>query len=164
MGKKKNIELSENQLDSIKTEILQCKTNIEDNILTIGKLLLKVKAELGHGYFMEWVENAVEFKRTTANNYMKVVKEFSNYQTYGNLGQSKIFALLDVKKDDRENFINTTYEIDGEEKTVQEMSVRELNQVIKEYKDSNKKQKKDNQQEEETIETPTSLIIHEDVS
>ena len=47
MGKKKTIELSENQLDSIKLEILECKSNMEDNILTIGNLLLKVKSALG---------------------------------------------------------------------------------------------------------------------
>jgi len=161
MGKKKTIELSENQLDSIKSEILECKSNMEDNILTIGNLLLKVKSALGHGYFGEWLENEVEFTQRSANRFMKTATEFSNSPTLSNLGKSKMFALLDIKKYDREDFINATYEIDGEEKTVQEMSVRELNQVIKEYKQANKKTKKDDQ---EDIQTPTDLIIQEDIS
>lgn len=131
MGKKKTIELSENQLDSIKSEILECKSNMEDNILTIGNLLLKVKSALGHGYFGEWLESEVEFSATSAKRFMRIAKEFSNNPNLINLGKSKLFALLDVENNDRENFINLTYEIDGEEKTVQEMSVRQLNQVIK---------------------------------
>lgn len=129
MAKKKTIELSENQLDSIKSEILQCKSNMEDNILTIGTLLLKVKSALGHGYFGEWLENEVEFTQRSAQKFMKISKEFSNTNMSSHLGKSKMFALLDIKKDDREIFINDTHEVDGEEKTVQEMSVRELNQV-----------------------------------
>ena len=137
--KKTNIE---NFIDSIKSEILQCKSDMEDNILTIGNLLLKVKSALGHGYFGEWLENEVEFSATSAKRFMRIAKEFSNSPNLINLGKSKLFALLDVENNNRESSINSTYEIDGKEKTIQEMSVRELNQIIKKYKDFNKKSRK----------------------
>lgn len=65
---------------------------------------------------------------------MKVGSEFSNYQTLGNLTQSKIFALLDVSTEEREDFISQPHEVNGQTKTVDEMTSRELQKVIKEKK------------------------------
>ncbi|MDF2883748.1 MAG: hypothetical protein K0R54_4312 [Clostridiaceae bacterium] len=49
---------------------------------------------------------------------MKVAEEFSNSNTYGNLNQSKIFALLDIPSEEREDFISQSHTINGQTKTV----------------------------------------------
>lgn len=139
MIQEKIIDMNERELEFITNNIISKKAEMEKNILAIGQLLVVVKEKLGHGQFGKWLEEKVEFKKSTANNFMRCYTEFSNFQTFGDLGQSKIFALLDVKKDDREDFINNTHEVDGANKTIHEMSVRELHKVIKDYKKSKKK-------------------------
>ena len=49
---------------------------------------------------------------------MRVATEFSNLQAIGDLGQTKIFTLLDVPIEEREEFIFVPHEVNGEMKTV----------------------------------------------
>ncbi len=65
---------------------------------------------------------------------MKCANEFSNSPTLANLGQSKIFALLDIPIEEREEFISSSHEVSGKTKTIEEMTARELQQAIKEKK------------------------------
>lgn len=49
-----------------------------------------------------------------ARRFMKCATEFSNTQTLADLGQSKIFKLLDLPQEEREEFISTPHEVNGE--------------------------------------------------
>lgn len=75
-----------------------------------------------HGEWGKWLEEKVDFKRSTAQNFIRVANEFSNYQTIGNLTQSKIFALLDVPSEEREDFISQPHGVNGQINTVDEMT------------------------------------------
>jgi hypothetical protein len=66
---------------------------------------------------------------------MRVASEFSNSSALTNLNQTKLFALLELPSGEREEFISTPHEVNGEQKTVDEMTTRQLQQVIKEKKD-----------------------------
>jgi hypothetical protein len=68
------------------------------NIIMSGQDLLKVKASLDHGKFIEWVERDVEMSIRTAQNYMKVAKwakalPGDKYATIAHLPPTKLYLL-----------------------------------------------------------------------
>ena len=120
-------------IDTLTTEILILKQQTAQSMIEIGKRLIIVKESLPHGEWGKWLEEKVDFKQTTASKFMRVAKEFSNFHTYENLTQSKIFALLDLPQEDRETFVK--------ENPVDEMTTRELQKTIKEKQDLEEKLK-----------------------
>ncbi|HHX62470.1 MAG TPA: DUF3102 domain-containing protein [Epulopiscium sp.] len=114
-------------LGIIEEEINFYKTQTALGIIEIGKRLIEAKEQLKHGEWGKWLEEKVDFKKSTANNFMRVAKEFPNFQTLGNLTQSKLFALLDVPEEKREDFI--------QENDVNEMTTRQLKDKIRSLKD-----------------------------
>ncbi|MGM9978735.1 MAG: DUF3102 domain-containing protein [Clostridium sp.] len=116
-------------LEVIETEINFYKQQTASGIIEIGKRLIEAKKQLGEGEsFRAWCKK-MDFSKSSAYRFMRVANEFSSVPT---LGQSKIFALLDVPIEEREEFINSTHEVNGEQKTVDEMTARELQKAIKE--------------------------------
>lgn len=109
------------------------KQQTAQNIIEIGKRLIKAKEQLAHGEWGKWLEEKVEFKSTTASKYMRVAREFSNFQTCENLTQSKIFTLLELPSEDREEFL--------EENPVEDMTTRELMEAIKAKKQAEERAK-----------------------
>lgn len=81
----------------------------------------------------------VEFSPITAQRFMRVASEFSNFHTCENLTQSKIFTLLDLPPEERDDFVAQEHEINGQTKTVNEMTTRELQQTIKDKKAAEQK-------------------------
>lgn len=102
--------------------------------MEIGKRLVEAKDLLKHGEWGKWLEEKVEFTQQTANKFMRCANEFSNMPSTAQLGTGKLFALLSVPQEDREDFISQPHEVNGQIKTLEEMSTRELSQVIKEKK------------------------------
>jgi hypothetical protein len=117
----------ERPIEIIEAEINFYKGQTATGIIEIGKRLIEAKAQLQHGEWGKWLEEKVEFKNDTARKFMQVAREFSNTDTYRNLNQSKIFALLDVPQDQREEFIATT--------PIDDMTTRQLQQAIKDKKE-----------------------------
>lgn len=110
-------------IDTLTVEILILKQQTAQNIIEIGKRLINVKESLPHGEWGKYLDEKVEFGKSTANNFMRVAKEFSNLQAIGSLPQTKVFALLEVPPEEREEFIKNN--------PVNEMTTRELQQAIK---------------------------------
>nr|WP_278246060.1 DUF3102 domain-containing protein [Clostridium pasteurianum] len=110
------------------------KQQTAQNIIEIGKRLIKVKESLPHGEWGTYLKEKVVFSRQSANRFMQVAREFSNCSALSNLQPTKIFALLDVPSEEREDFISQSHEINGQTKTVDEMTSRELQKAIKEKK------------------------------
>ncbi|MFW5916484.1 MAG: DUF3102 domain-containing protein [Bacteroidota bacterium] len=105
------------------------------NSIEIGRRLCEAKEKVPHGEWGKWLEESVDYSQSTANNLMRIFKEYSpkqmnlldnevKSQTFGKLSYSQAVALLGVPEEDREEFV--------EEHDVPEMSVRELKEVIKE--------------------------------
>ncbi len=154
------IQQIDNQLSTlsderITAEILIYKDQVGYGMIELGKRLIEMKKRLGHGKFLEYLAKEVEFSERTAQNFMKIAKEFPNTKTFShlNLGVSKIYAILGVAEPDREDFINTPHPVETKngivEKTVGQMTVREVEQVIKLEKELAEKDKL-LQQEKET--------------
>lgn len=119
-------------IEAITSEILDAKRAGGEAILTIGRGLMEAKALLSHGEWLSWLENRVEFSERAAQRFMKLAREYSNPTTLSDLGASKALILLAIPDEDRDEFIEVPHVVGGEEKTVFDMSVRELKAVIKE--------------------------------
>lgn len=100
--------------------------------MEIGKRLNEAKSQLQHGEWTEWLKEKVEFSEASAQRFMRLAKEYSNPSPVTDLGASKALLLLAIPEVDREEFLNEKHIVNGEEKSVSEMSKRELEKVIKE--------------------------------
>ena len=125
-------------LNTITAEIVtitkQTQLMILHSAIEIGRRLCEAKAQVPHGGWGEYLEAEVNFSVSTANNFMRVYKEFGDEQmplfgdaksqTFGNLTYSQAVALFAVPKDEREDFVA--------ENNVADMSVTQLKKLIAE--------------------------------
>lgn len=129
-------------IDTLTTEILMLKQQTAQNIIEIGKRLIQVKESLDHGEWGKYLEDRVDFSQETARKFMQIANEYSNSNAGLNLelGTRKLWLLLSVPSDQREEFISTPQELPtGETKTVDEMTTRELQAAIKAQKELEQK-------------------------
>lgn len=123
-------ELIEFNIEKTTAEILILKDQMAQNIIEIGRRLIEAKENLQHGEFTEWLKGKVDISHRTANNFMKVATTFSNSQAIANLGNTKLFLLAGLNEEDRQELM--------QENNVEEMTTRELEQVVKEKKEIKK--------------------------
>lgn len=119
-------------IEVITKEILDAKHRAGADILTIGRGLMEAKSLLSHGEWLPWLTKRVEFSERAAQTFMQIARNYSNPQTLADLGASKALALLALPESERNEFIEVPHVVDGEEKAVSDMSVRELKTAIKE--------------------------------
>lgn len=135
------IQLS-SDLNVITAEINSYKQIAGQSVFEIGKRLKFVKEnDLAHGQFGEWLKK-IDFNHSTANKMMKAYDEFANSESTPNLGTAKIFELLSMPESiERSEFLMQEHIIPstGESKTVEEMTLRELREVKKELKETQKR-------------------------
>jgi hypothetical protein len=122
-------------LELIEAEINFYKGRTADGIIEIGKRLIEAKEQISHGEWGKWLEEKVDFSQNTAGQFMRVAREFSNSESIANLGTRKLFLLLDVPSDEREEFIK--------ENPVETMTTRELQEAIKAKKELEEKLKQE---------------------
>lgn len=119
-------------IEVITEEIITAKLQIGENLFVIGRGLIEAKAQLSHGEWLSWLAMRVEFSEATAQNYMKLVRKYSNPEALRDLGYTKALMLLALPDGTREEYIESTHVVNGEEKTVADMSTRELKAALKE--------------------------------
>ncbi len=110
-------------IETVTFEIIFYKNTVAQSALEIGKRLIEAKEILPHGEWGRWLSEKVDFSQRTANDLMRVYKEFSNSHTCANLTFSQMRGLLALPPEDREEFV--------QENDVANMSSRELQQAIK---------------------------------
>lgn len=123
-------------IETITTEILNAKRVGGEAILTIGRCLIEAKEALPHGEWGTWLSERVEFSERTASRFMRLSREWTNRTALSDLGATKALTLLALPPEEREEFIGATHTVDGEEKSVIDMSARQLEQAIKDRKDA----------------------------
>lgn len=124
----------ERSITTITDEIIFYKSVGGQAVIEIGKRLMEAKAQLKHGEWLPWLSEKVEFSETSAQNFMRVAREYGNTQLVGDLGVSKALALLALPASERENFASEKHLVNGEEKSVAEMSKRELEEAVRQQK------------------------------
>lgn len=123
-------------IEIITAEIQVLKAQVGGGLIEIGNRLLEAKAQLSHGEWLPWLEEKVEFSVSQAQRFMRLAKEYSNTSALTYLGTSKALALLAFEPEEREAFAAESHVVNGEEKTVEDMTSRELEQAIRERKEA----------------------------
>lgn len=129
------------EINSIKD---QTKKMLLVNSIEIGRRLVEAKTLVPHGEWGKWLEESVDYSKSTATNLMKIFDQYgadqfslfgseAKSQALGNLSYTQAVALLGVPAEERETFIK--------ENDVESMSTRELQQAIKENQELEKKLK-----------------------
>lgn len=121
---------NERTIETITGEILDAKRAGGEAILTIGRCLIEAKNMLPHGEWLPWLTEKVEFSPRTAQNFMRLAREWTNTQTLADLGASKALTLLALPPEEREQFIS--------ENNVIDMSARQLEQAIRDRDEARK--------------------------
>ena len=138
------ITLSDN-LQQIELEIQHHKNIAGQSIWEIGRRLNHVKEnDLTHGQFVDWVENNIDLDIREAQRFMRVSKEIPKTDTWSHLGNRALYLIATLPEEEREK--EHTLE-SGETKTVDEMTVQELQEV-----------KRKNREQEKTIEEQQKII------
>lgn len=114
-------------IEAIEADILAQKRTIGASILYIGRALIEAKQQLSHGQWREWLETKVEFSVSSAENYMRIAREFGEGSTLLSLPYTKILALLPVPAEQREAF--------AAEAQVESKSVSEIKQLVQAAKE-----------------------------
>ena len=145
------------EINSIKE---QTRKVVLYNSIEIGRKLVEAKELVPHGEWGNWLEEAVDYSKSTANNLMKIFEEYGSdqitllednlkSQAFGNLNYSQAVLLLGLPSEDREKFV--------EDNKVDEMSTRELKKAIADLKKANKEKDNALKERDEAIEKLSAL-------
>ena len=121
---------AERTIEAITGDILEAQRKGGEAILTIGNCLIEAKSMLLHGEWLPWLNSKVGYSEKTAQNFMRLAREFSNPQALADLGATKALALLALPTEERERFL--------EDHNVIDMTTRQLEQAIKERDEAQK--------------------------
>ena len=119
-------------LEIIESEILFYKRNAGQAIIEIGKRLNEAKAQLSHGEWLPWLREKVDISERSAQDFMRLAREYSKSAEIADLGASKALALLALPVSEREWFAAEKHQVDGVEKSVADMTAKELKKAIEE--------------------------------
>lgn len=117
--------------------------------IEIGRRLTEAKEMLEHGQWLAYLKEQTEFSQPSASRLMRLYDEYGakqtslfgaelNYSTLNNLSISNALRLLAVPEDEREEF--------AAEHDVEHMSARELDELIKQRDDAEKRAAKAEEQ------------------
>ena len=123
----------------IAAEINTIKRQVQETViagsLRIGEKLQEAKSLVPQGEWGKWLEENVEYSQSTAENLMKLYREYgtnqqslfdtwTSSQTFGKLSYTQHLALLALPFAERQEFAETN--------NVEDMSTRQLQQAIRE--------------------------------
>ena len=116
-------------LNQIVSEIKFFENQAVVSYWEIGKRLSQAKDQVGHGDWEIWIDQNLGYTKRTAQRLIKVFEDYPKATTLSHLTFSKALALTSIKdEEERQDFI------DNHE--VEDMTTRELQAEIKEYKES----------------------------
>lgn len=110
----------------------QTKQMVLMNFIELGRRLTEAKAMVKHGEWSNWLKERVNYSQRTANNMMKLYKEYgetgiaSKSHSIANLSVTQAVALLEIPAEEREKF--------AEENNAKDMTIKELRAEIAETK------------------------------
>lgn len=129
---------AERSIETITSEILQMKEDAGNAIIGIGQRLIEAKSMLPHGEWLPWLTEQVELTERAAQRFMRIAREWTNPTALSDLGATKALTLLALPPEERQQFIEENHIVDGEEKSVIDMTSRELEKAIRERDEANK--------------------------
>ncbi len=132
--------LSTRTIDVVTAEIVIIRDNTRKTffqaVIEIGRRLEEAKEMVQQGEWLDYLQNVLDFKPSTAQNYMRIAREFGDGQValdgmsasdlFGDLGYSQLVPLLGLPEDDRKQL--------AQENDLPEMSSREIKKLVEDYK------------------------------
>lgn len=118
-------------IEVIENEILFFKAQASASLLEIGRRLIEAKEQIPYGEWQKWLAEKVAFSERSAQRFMRIAQGYSSTDSLSGLGATKALQLLAFEEDEREEFMAEKHEVNGEEKTVQEMTSAELDEAIR---------------------------------
>lgn len=133
-------------VSEIKTiEEVVYKTTLE-GIIQIGRRLEEAKEQIGHGNFSDWCQENLGYSQRQAQKYIEIATKygdenspFSKANTSSFLSISKAYSLLALPEEEVENFT--------EKHDVESMTVRQLEEEIKNLKEEKKREAEEKTEE-----------------
>lgn len=127
-------------ISEIKTIEAQVYKTAINGAAEIGARLLEAKEQVGHGNWIAWCEENLNYTPRQAQNFIKIHETYgnenspyANTKTSSHLSISKALALLQVPEEDMEKF-----EEEHDPAEMEDMTVRALKEEIEEWKKKNK--------------------------
>ena len=152
-----NLMTLSNDLNVITAEINSYKNMAGQAIFEIGRRLKHVKEnDLTHGQWGKWLES-IGIHQRAAQRLMKIADELGEKTTtWSHLGQRVLYeiATLPPEERDKPHVIPST----GEVKTVDEMTVRELQEVKKALKQAEEEKQRLAKQLEQECNKPPQVV------
>lgn len=124
--------VQERDLQVIEGEILFYKRQAGRSIIEIGRRLNEAKAQLSHGEWLPWLREKVDISERSAQDFMRLAREYSESAEIADLGAAKALALLGLPVSERSEFLAENHLVDGVEKSVSDMTAKELKRAIRE--------------------------------
>lgn len=150
----------ERRVAEITTEILRQKDQVAYSFIQIGKLLGEAKKRLKRErQWLKWLETSVDISARMAQRYIQLAEAFPDATSVTHLGMTKTLTLLSLPEDQREEFIHKPHEINGEQKTIVDMSVRELRYVIRGSTEPAKSDNMTAEEDSKAVDTPKHCSI-----
>lgn len=132
-------------INTITAEIRVIQSQARQAVLSyaieLGRRLNEAKELLPHGEWGDWLKNEVNFSERTAQNLMKIFREYgtdqvnffgeAKAQALADLSYTKALRLLALPEEEREDFVK--------ENDVESISTRELDKLIRERDELQKK-------------------------
>lgn len=125
-----------NDLTTIETEIKSYQNIAGQSIFEIGRRLKHVKEnDLAHGEFGKWLEK-IGMHRQQAHQFIKISKEFENTNVNArlHLGVRALYQLATMPEEQRESVIQNGVETKDGNKSIDEVTTRELEEYKKQLK------------------------------
>lgn len=114
-------------LDQLVSEIKFFENQAVVSYWEIGKRLSKAKEQVGHGNWENWVDENLGYSKSTSERLIRVYNEYPNPSALTDLNMTQALALTSIKdEDERQEFV--------EKHKVEDMTTRQLQAEIKEYK------------------------------
>lgn len=118
-------------VNTITAEILSITAQTNQMVvlsaIEVGRRLVEAKELVPRGEWGQYLQDEVRFSKSTANNLMKIYREYgekqTNLQALGDLPYTKMVRLLAVPEEEREEFVQAH--------DVEALSTRELEQAIR---------------------------------
>lgn len=125
-------------IEIVTAEIHTIRDNVArvfmDGVVQIGRRLEEAKQLVPQGEWLSYLDKELGYKPSTAQNYMRIAREFGDGQVglsgktpgdfFGNLGYSQLLPLLGLPEEEREQL--------AEEHDLAGMSSREIQALVKE--------------------------------
>lgn len=125
-------------IEIVTAEIHTIRDNVArvfmDGVIQIGRRLEEAKQLVPQGEWLAYLDKELGYKPSTAQNYMRIAREFGDGQVglsgktasdfFGNLGYSQLLPLLGLPEEEREQL--------AEEHDLAGMSSREIQALVKE--------------------------------